>query len=262
MKKTLIVLTLAALLGTVPASAQVDFTRYVALGDSLTAGYVSGGLVQYYQDRSYPAYLAQQAGAPVFEMPTVSEPGLAPLLELLALVPAPSIQPKPGAPGLPTNAEYPLPLQQSGRSRFQDPGYCSKPPATSTTCWRATPTTSCTILVLRFPALPDGSPFPALTQAIAQNPTFVTLWIGNNDILGAAVAATPIDGITMTPVDLFEQQYQQALGGAGHNDDRRHCCAQPSGLLVNPLRHDSVELHHDSGDGHLPTDGRKRPDRG
>ncbi|MEN8164453.1 MAG: SGNH/GDSL hydrolase family protein, partial [Acidobacteriota bacterium] len=216
MKKTLIVLTLAALLGAVPASAQVDFTRYVALGDSLTAGIVSGGLVQYYQDRSYPAYLAQQAGAPVFAMPTVSEPGLAPLLELLALVPAPVIQPKPGAPGMPTNAEYPYPYNNLGV------------PGANTFNLLATTGDIYNLmagnldnvmhdLVLRIPEVPDPAtgdlvPFTALTQAIAQDPTFVTLWIGNNDILGAAITATPIDGITMTPLDVFQQLYGQALG--------------------------------------------------
>ncbi len=216
MKKALIVLTLAALLSAVPANAQVDFTRYVALGDSLTAGYVSGGLVQYYQDRSYPALLAQQAGAPVFEMPTVSEPGIEPLLELLALLPAPLIQPKPGAPGLPTNAEYPYPYNNLGV------------PGSNTFDLLITTGDIQNLvagnfdnvmhdLILRIPQVPDPGtgqliPFTALTQAIAQDPTFVTLWIGNSDILGAVVAGTPIDGITMTPIDLFQQYYGQALG--------------------------------------------------
>ncbi len=216
MKKLLIVLTLAALLGAVPTSAQVDFTRYVALGDSLTAGYASGGLVQYYQDRSYPALLAQQAGAPVFEMPTVSEPGLGPLLELLALLPAPVIQPKPGAPGLPTNAPYPFPsntLGVPGSNLFDlvlTTGYIENLLAGNLNNVMHD-------LILRIPQVPDPGtgqliPFTALTQAIAQDPTFVTLWIGNNDILGAVVAGTPIDGVSMTPLDIFQQLYGQALG--------------------------------------------------
>ena len=216
MKETLIVLTLATLLGAVPASAQVDFTRYVALGDSLTAGYASGGLVQYYQDRSYPALLAQQAGSPVFEMPTVSEPGLGPLLELLALLPAPVIQPKPGAPGLPTNATYPFPYNNLGV-----PGSNVFDLVLTTgdieNLLAGNLDNVMHDLILRIPQVPDPGtgqlvPFTALTQAIAQDPTFVTLWIGNNDILGAVVAGTPIDGITMTPLDIFQQLYGQALG--------------------------------------------------
>ncbi len=216
MKKALIVLTLAALLGALPVAAQVDFTRYVALGDSLTAGYVSGGLTQYYQDRSYPALLAQQAGAPVFEMPTVSEPGMPPLLELQALLPSPVIVPKPGAPGMPTNATYELPYNNLGvpganlYDMLMTTGDIQNLLAGNTDNVMHD-------LILRIPMIqhPDTGqmmPFTALAQAIAQDPTFVTMWIGNNDILGAVVAATPIEGVTMTPVDVFRQLYQQALG--------------------------------------------------
>ena len=215
MKKLLIVLTLAALLGALPASAQVDFTRYVALGDSLTAGYVSGGLVQYYQEHSYPAYLAQQAGAPVFEMPIVTEPGFPPLLELKALVPSPVILPIPGAPGMPINATLPVPYNNLGvpGADLYDLLFTTGDIQNLLAGNQDNPMHD---LILRIPAVlgSDGNPmaFPAITQAIAQQPTFVTLWIGNNDELGAAVAGTPIDGITMTPVDVFQQLYPQAVG--------------------------------------------------
>ena len=215
MKKFLFVLTLAALLSALPAGAQVDFTRYVALGDSLTAGFASGGLVQFYQEHSYPAYLAQQAGAPVFEMPLVSEPGLPPLLELKALLPSPVIQPKPGAPGMPINATLPVPYNNLGvpGADLYDMLFTT---GDIQNLLAGNQNNVMHDLILRIPAVPgpDGNmiPFTALTQAIAQQPTFVTLWIGNNDILGAAVAGTPIDGITMTPVDVFQELYGQAVG--------------------------------------------------
>jgi hypothetical protein len=85
MMKKLLAIAAAVLLSAGAAGAQADFSNYVALGDSLTAGFASGGLVQFYQERSYPALLATQAGSPVFEMPLVSEPGLPNLLELQAL---------------------------------------------------------------------------------------------------------------------------------------------------------------------------------
>ncbi len=215
MKKLVLVLTLVALLGALPVSAQVDFTRYVALGDSLTAGFVSGGLVQYYQERSYPAYLAQQAGAPVFEMPLVSEPGFPPLLELKALVPSPVIQAKPGAPGMPLNATLPVPYNNLGvpGADLYDLLFTT---GDIQNLLAGNTDNAMHDLILRIPMVlgPDGNPmeFPAIAQAIAQQPTFVTLWIGNNDELGAAVAGTPIDGITMTPVDVFQQLYPQAVG--------------------------------------------------
>ena len=58
MKRILIVASVLALLGAAPAGAQLDMSNYVALGDSATAGLVSGGLVDCYQHLSYPALLA------------------------------------------------------------------------------------------------------------------------------------------------------------------------------------------------------------
>ncbi len=60
MKKIIFATCLVALLTATPALAQADFSNYVALGDSLTAGFASGSLMSWYQMRSYPAILAQQ----------------------------------------------------------------------------------------------------------------------------------------------------------------------------------------------------------
>ena len=62
MKKTIFAVSLVALLAAAPAVAQVDFTNYVALGDSMTAGFASASMMDWYQDRSFPAVLARQAG--------------------------------------------------------------------------------------------------------------------------------------------------------------------------------------------------------
>jgi hypothetical protein len=73
-------------------------------------------------------------------------------------------------------------------------------------------------MILRFPFVENpagGDPIPAtaLVQAIGLQPTFATMWLGSNDVLGAAVSGTPIDGVTMTPVAVFQDLYFQALGG-------------------------------------------------
>ncbi len=216
MKRILLSLSVSVLLGVLPASAQVDFSRYVALGDSLTAGYVGGGLHRFYQENSYPALLARQAGASVFEMPLVSPPGLPPILGLVQLVPTPVILPIDDVPGFPLNAEYPLPYNNLG-----------VPGASLADLLLTTGDIEDLIagntdnvmhdLILRRPTVPDpatGQPLAAtaLVQAIAQNPTFVTLWIGSNDILGAAIYGTPVEGVTMTPVDVFAQLYPQVVG--------------------------------------------------
>lgn len=220
MKKTLVALTAVALLAAMPAGAQVNFSRYVALGDSLTAGYASGGLVAHHQYGSYPALLARQAGVPTgiqqhgFQLPIVSEPGFPPLIQLLSLQ-GPVIGVPPGAhPGTPLNATYPAPYNDLGV-----PGFTLYDMLTKTgdimNLLAGNTDNAMADLILRTPQVPgptgDLIDFSAITQAVALDPTFVTLWIGNNDILSAATAATPIEGVTMTPVDIFASLYQQAV---------------------------------------------------
>src|SRR4029078_2157599 len=84
-------------------AAQVDASRYVAIGDSLTAGFNSGGLVQDVQRNSYPALIFRQAtGASAgFEQPLVTRPGLPALLELRSRSP-PLLAPRAGS-GQPAN---------------------------------------------------------------------------------------------------------------------------------------------------------------
>jgi lysophospholipase L1-like esterase len=51
----------------------------------------------------------------------------------------------------------------------------------------------------------------AIAQGISLRPDFITLWIGNNDVLGAAVRGAAIDGVTLTPAPVFRQLYSQAV---------------------------------------------------
>ena len=210
MRRILLLSCVIALLAAAPAGAQ-DFTRYVALGDSLTAGFASNGLVQRHQEGSYPALLAQQAGTPDFQLPLVSEPGLPPLLELVSLD-GPIIQAPQVAPGLPINAELPRPYNNLG-----------VPGATTYDLLFTTGDITNLLagntdnvmhdLILRFPVFPGTEvPAPAIAQAIALEPTFVTMWIGSNDFLPAILTATPLDGVTMTPVSTFQELYTQAAG--------------------------------------------------
>ena len=205
MKKTTFVFSLMAFLAAAPAMAQVDFSRYVALGDSLTAGFASGSLMDFYQERSYPAVLAAQAGISDFELPLVSEPGLPPILELQHLVPFPVIVPVGPDPGFPLNAELPQPYNNLGvpGANLYDMLF--------TTGDIYNLLAGNTDNVMHDLILRNGVN-TALEQAIGLQPTFVTVWIGNNDILPAWAAATPIEGVTMTPVAQFQQLYQNAIG--------------------------------------------------
>jgi len=57
-------------------TGSADFSTYVAIGNSLTAGFQSGGLVEKYQVVSYPALIAQSTRTATHEMPLISENGI------------------------------------------------------------------------------------------------------------------------------------------------------------------------------------------
>ncbi len=210
-----LLLGLVAALAAGSAFAQVDLSRYVALGDSLTAGYASGGLAKYYQDFSVPAIIARQAGVTNFQQPIISDPGIAPVLQLKALVvnPAipggisPVIAATPGNPGMPTNATLPTPYNNLGIPGANTADLLTRTgDITKLLAGNIDPNTIMYDLVLR-----DGQ-HTAIQQAIALQPTFVTVWAGSNDALGAVEAGIAIDDVTLTSAAAFQQSYQQLLG--------------------------------------------------
>jgi hypothetical protein len=182
----------------------------VALGDNMTAGFASASMMDWYQDRSFPAVLARQAGASTFEQPYVSEPGIGPIYELVSLAPQPVIQPVGLAPGMPYNYEYPYPYNNLGIPTatlydmiFQTGDLNNLAQGNYDTVFFD--------IVLR------NGINTALEFAIGAQPTFMTVWIGSNDVLSAVLAATPIDGVTMTPVDFFAGLYNNAIGALAAN---------------------------------------------
>ncbi|HEV7517444.1 MAG TPA: SGNH/GDSL hydrolase family protein [Thermoanaerobaculia bacterium] len=197
-RKTLI---LALALGAVASAAfaQVDFTRYVALGDSLTAGFWSGGLVSTVQVNSYPALIYRQAtgSSTGFEQPLVKAPGIPNALQLIQLVPTVIIGPA-GGTGVPLNLNLARPYNNLGvpGSRVHDTV--------------ATTSGGLHDLILRN-ANPAFGNTTALQQALFQRPTFVTLWIGNNDVLGAATSGIVIDGATLTTVASFDLDFRTIM---------------------------------------------------
>ncbi len=188
-KHSIVLLSLFAL--SLPAFGQADFTRYVAIGDSLTAGYQSGGMLGSLSRNSYPALISKQARpGSGFDQPLVSEPGLPKLLELRSLV-GPTILPKDGNPGNLTNALITRPYNNLGV------------PGANVRDTVATVTGGLHDLVLQsFSPVLRGR--TALQQAVQQSPTFVTIWIGNNDALGAATSGIVIDGVTLTSLARYE----------------------------------------------------------
>src|SRR5947209_11238762 len=93
------------------ARGKADFTTFVTLGDSFGVGVSSVGANITHQRYSWPAVIARQVGLNTdcttdgpncFEIPYISEPGIAPELQLVSLIPL-SIVLKPGL-GSPLNS--------------------------------------------------------------------------------------------------------------------------------------------------------------
>ncbi|HRC85065.1 MAG TPA: GDSL-type esterase/lipase family protein, partial [Thermoanaerobaculia bacterium] len=192
---------LAAAVASAPAQAQ-DFSRYVSLGDSLTAGFMSAGLIDEVQRNDYPALLAKAMGKTDFQQPLVSSPGIPALLDLVSARPV-LIRAVSGQ-GRPTNLTLARPYDNLAVPGFRVHDV------------RMNPTTNPLVsFILRPTGFQNAS---ALQQALLLRPTFVSLWIGNNDVLGAATSGIVIDGVTLTPVAQFEADLRAIVGalrGAG-----------------------------------------------
>ncbi|MEP0860704.1 MAG: SGNH/GDSL hydrolase family protein [Ignavibacterium sp.] len=178
-------------------SGNADLTKYVAIGNSLTAGYQSGTLFYSAQIYAFPYLIAKQAGVEITGL-KVSDPGLGGRLEIKSLSPF-TLYTNPNS-GSPLNLTYPGPFQNLGI-----------PGALTYDVLFATNKDNCASapnpyfdLVLRNSALNIGT---QLEQALAQNPTLITLWIGNNDVLGYATS-----GGTAPSAPTSSFQFQQLFG--------------------------------------------------
>src|SRR3954471_8603645 len=117
------------------ARGTADFTRFVAIGDSFGAGFESASLNQNHQIYSWPAIIARQAGAPDFQQPLVSFPGIGPELQLVDVIGyPPTITAAPGQ-GQPINLNLARPynnLSIPGATVEDVITLTGKEPATST----------------------------------------------------------------------------------------------------------------------------------
>ncbi len=177
------------------------FDRYVSMGNSITAGFQSAGILDSTQNQSYAVLLARAMRSPFFP----------PLLR------------RPGCPPPFTNVFT--------QTRLTPTGF---PPSTATSCYlRAIPALpppyisntavpGAEVLDIYSNAGPGTNP-NTLTQFILggltqtqmmrrAQPTFVSVWIGNNDVLGAATNSTNGgDSTLITPVADFQTRYGAML---------------------------------------------------
>jgi lysophospholipase L1-like esterase len=203
-----------------PAAGMADFTRYVAVGNSLTAGYADNGLYRAGQLNSYPNILAGQlrlaGGAAEFRQPLFpeNEANGTGYLRLAGL-----------SNGVPTLAPAP-PQAIRGRTT---PDPLHNPPGVLLTRYTE-PIDNYGIPNIRVADLNDPqfarNPYyeRILTDAEAgktylakvreSNPTFFTCWMGNNDVLLYAVSGGQVP---ITPPAAFNALYAELIGALTQN---------------------------------------------
>ncbi|TBW30195.1 G-D-S-L family lipolytic protein [Gramella sp. KN1008] len=178
-------------------SGEADFSNYVALGNSLTAGYADGALYITGQENSYPNILAQKFALAQetngFTQPLAND-NIGGLLLGGTKIAEPRYVLSVGATGpLPgrLNAEPTTEVTNKLQGPFNNmavPGaksYHLLAEGYGSIAGLQTDPPSSNAYFARFATSDNTS---VLADALAQDPTFFTLWIGNNDVLGYATS--------------------------------------------------------------------------
>lgn len=212
------------------SSGSADFSKYVALGDSFAAGYSDNALFTSGQENSYPNILAQQfatVGGGAFNIPFMNDnvggllfggnvnPAFGKRVHLAGFLNAstPIIIPVAG-----TSTTEVFNRLQGDFNNFGVPGAKSfhllAPSYGNPAGLLSSPATANPYFV-RFASAPATS--SVISDALAQNPTFFSLWIGGNDVLGYATnggvptSQDPILGNDITPSATFEFAYNNLI---------------------------------------------------
>lgn len=219
-KKYSIILTLATLIGACdqytipelpqPAVADLDFTKMVSVGNSLTAGFMNGALYTAGQNTSYVSALSKQlalVGGGTFNVPSVNSDngcfnpaGGCTLGRLKLKIVNGSPAPVPLAGD--GNASLAPFAGKATLNNFGVPGVTigsAQSPALAANPYYA-----------RIASNPGSSTLIGDAKAAMSNGTFFTFWLGNNDALGYATAGASAAG-TLTSPATFQTLFNLAL---------------------------------------------------
>lgn len=200
-------------------AGSADFSKYVALGNSLSAGYTDGALFKKGQENSWTKILSEQmklVGGGEFRIPYIENNTGGLLIggqvnsnflpRLFFNGKAPSrlttspnseifVSPTTEATTILTGPFNNMGVPGAKSFHLLYDGYGNA---------QNLPTLTANPYFVRFAKAPNST---VLGDALAQLPTFFSLWIGNNDVLGYSLAGgdPAIDTITSTP--LFEASY-------------------------------------------------------
>jgi hypothetical protein len=202
----------------VPSAGSADFSHYVSVGNSLTSGYADGELYKAGQINSYPNLIAAQfklAGGGDFKQPLMFDDLGFGQKRILALVQSvdcdgkstgasPSLSPVM-AGGTPDPRNFGSiaaggPYNNIGVPGAKSfhllvPGYAKLNPY--------------------YGRFANSGTSTVLSEAKRVNPTFFTLWIGNNDVLGYATSGG--EGDNITDAATFAGSLSQIIDSLTHN---------------------------------------------
>lgn len=179
-------------------TTQQLFASFVAVGNSLTAGYQSAALTAKFQEYSFPNQIAKQAGVNDFKQPLLGWPGIgsyttkgAGILTFNGFDASgnPQIAPVPyqGTGFDPFNPF--LNAEVAGLTRpYNNLGVPAAVLADLDSAISSTQSYSHSAffdIILRNPAFGNTT---VVQQAMMLQPTLISLWIGNNDVLGYATS--------------------------------------------------------------------------
>ena len=179
------------------AGAGPDLSRLVVLGDSLSAGYRNGSLIAWEQTFGYAQLLAERAGTDL-ALPLIATPGIPNALALVDPGPPPVIEPMGGAsigrlyPSVQT-FDLAVPGHDVADALRTRPDLAFD---------------DLTDLVLGLPGLLGGISWSQVEWAEALVPTTAIVWLGSNDVLGAAVGGGTAGA---TPVSAFAASYDEVV---------------------------------------------------
>src|SRR2546426_7956556 len=172
------------------------FTRYVSFGNSITAGFQSFGLSDSLQRLAYPVLLARAMGTPFF-YPSLTSPGCPPPITFIFSSPPTRLNNLPATfcalrssnvPPFLNNVAFPgADILAVLNTNYGDP----QPPASATDVYKL--------------FLLGGK--TELQRAREVQPTFVTAWLGNNDVSGAILDTSANAGTDVTPPADFTTRF-------------------------------------------------------
>ncbi|UPZ16569.1 G-D-S-L family lipolytic protein [Flavobacterium humidisoli] len=199
-------------------SGTADFTKYVALGDSFAAGFSDNALFIKGQEGAYPNILAQQfalVGGGEFKTPFANDNVGGLLLGGTPITgtrfyfnttvtpehPSSTVDPVSGVPTTEVTAHLSGTFNNLGVPGAKSfhllaPGYGNVAGVATGT---ANP---------YFARFASSATTTVLADALSQNPTFFSLWIGGNDELGYATAGGDATVNPLTPPATFEAAYK------------------------------------------------------